>query len=71
MSSVTFGYFDGGHIKEGLDALNWFPNRAIDTWVLLLKDLEYADQELQTGGTKRALVDSSGLYIQVPMNEFK
>ena len=72
MSSITFGYYDYGHIEKGQNGLVGFDNVGDDNWSIMLKSIKYNDQPLQRKGTpKLAHIDSAGLLIQMPMTEFK
>lgn len=64
ISIITFGYFASSHIQGGEEGLNWYPNLGTDSWMVMLDDLMFNGQDLQTRpGAKKAHIDSAGMYI--------
>ena len=72
VSQITFGFFDYNQVQYGEDGLNYYKNIGEDHWAILMDDVRYDHQDIQsTVGGKVAIIDSSNKTIQIPASEFK
>ena len=41
VSTITFGYFDFGHVEKGEEGLVGFKNEGNDNWSVMMKSIKY------------------------------
>jgi len=64
VSIVTFGYLDYTQVHGGVEGLNWYQNKGIDEWALVMEDVHYDGEEIQSPlGGKMAIIDSGNTSI--------
>lgn len=73
VSTVSFGYYDFNQIMYGEQGLSYFDNIGLNVWALILKDMKFKGQSLQTGnqGERMAVIDSANTTIQIPTSQFQ
>jgi hypothetical protein len=73
VSTVSFGYYDFNQIMYGEQGLSYFDNIGLNVWALILKDMKFKSQSLQTGnqGERMAVIDSANTTIQIPTSQFQ
>jgi hypothetical protein len=63
LSTVTFGNWDFDQVHGGEEGLNFYPNAATNHWAVMMDDLSYGSNDIQSIGGKIALIDSGNTSI--------
>jgi hypothetical protein len=63
VSTVTFGYIDYNQIEGGEDGFNYYSNIGLNTWAVLMDEVEYGPVGLGQSQARMAIIDSGNTSI--------